>query len=166
MGKYDGGTIRGKKNGVRKSLRVITGGSEITDDVLRQLYSVEHRDKIVVYTTTLTAVRATLGACDTVMKLLDILRLKVQVRRQSLDSSLSLSSYSTTVRRRDSGVNHTSRRLEFEDTCMRVLQPSHLTEHSSTPYVSQVKDVYKSDQFARELARRKPGAEVPFVFVK
>eukprot|EP00037_Helgoeca_nana_P015186 m.142125 g.142125 ORF g.142125 m.142125 type:complete len:597 (-) comp22901_c0_seq1:1023-2813(-) len=107
VGKYDGGTIRGKKNGVRKSLRVITGGSEITDDVLRQLYSVEHRDKIVVYTTTLTAVRATLGACDTVMKLLDILRLKVQV-----------------------------------------------------------KDVYKSDQFARELARRKPGAEVPFVFVK
>lgn len=83
VGKHDGGTIRGKKNGVRRSLQVITGGSSIKDVVLRQLY-LNERDKIVVYTTTLTAVRSTLNACNRIMKLFDTLRLKVQVGHETV----------------------------------------------------------------------------------
>mmetsp|Transcript_12104 Transcript_12104/g.36412 ORF Transcript_12104/g.36412 Transcript_12104/m.36412 type:complete len:373 (-) Transcript_12104:1694-2812(-) len=84
VGKYDGGTIRGKKNSVRKSLQVIAGAGAIEDDVLRALHESEHRNKIVVYTTTLSAVRSTISACSTVMKLFTALRLKVQVMRAML----------------------------------------------------------------------------------
>ena len=65
---------------MRKSLRVITAGSDITDEQLRRLHAAEHVDQIVVYTTTLTAVRATVSACEVIAKLFSTLRLKVCMR--------------------------------------------------------------------------------------
>eukprot|EP00041_Stephanoeca_diplocostata_P027460 m.755324 g.755324 ORF g.755324 m.755324 type:complete len:411 (+) comp23179_c1_seq25:1844-3076(+) len=76
------GTIRGKKFGVRASLKVLTAAQSITSETLQRLYHDEHttKRKIVVYTTSLNAIRATTTACQKVLTIFATLRKRVHVK--------------------------------------------------------------------------------------
>eukprot|EP00052_Salpingoeca_macrocollata_P011537 m.88975 g.88975 ORF g.88975 m.88975 type:complete len:456 (+) comp18099_c0_seq2:662-2029(+) len=82
------GTIRGKKNGVRKQLEVMAGKKQYSSsDILSRLYEEERKGKIVLYTTTVKAVRETHSVCEEVRRILYNMRLKVIIRDISMDSA-------------------------------------------------------------------------------
>lgn len=73
------GTIRGKRNAVRASLEVLTGEQMMKGKVLqKKMYDDERLGrKLVMYTTTNTVIRSTFDTCSSLLKLFDIMRLKV-----------------------------------------------------------------------------------------
>lgn len=85
------GTIRGKKNGVRAKLEVITGRTLLNDKTSLQLmFDEEHKKKsLVLYTSTNAVIRNSFERCNSVLKLFDLLRLKVERRDLYLDSKFA-----------------------------------------------------------------------------
>ena len=79
-------SIRGKRNAVRAKLEVISGGDrEFESELLEKLYHEEKVDKVVAYVTSLDAVRKPFDDCNAVLKLMELLRLKVQVKNVYLE---------------------------------------------------------------------------------
>ena len=79
-------SIRGKRNAVRAKLEIISGGNrEFESELLEKLYHEEKLDKVVAYVTTLDAVRKPYDDCNALLKLMALLRLKVQVKNVYLE---------------------------------------------------------------------------------
>lgn len=58
---------------------------KIIQELRDRLYAAEKNDTIVLYVTTLEAVRATRDKCSRILKIFEILGLKVQVKDVHLD---------------------------------------------------------------------------------
>jgi len=90
---YSGkGTIRGKRNAVRASLEVLTGEHNLRQGgkvIAKQLYDDERLGKkLVMYTTTNTVIRKTFDVCSSLLKLFEIMRLKVYRKDVYMDEKL------------------------------------------------------------------------------
>jgi glutaredoxin-related protein len=83
------GTIRGKKNSVRQRLGTFEGRAQVVNSegptIVERLYAAEKDKKIVIYTTSLAAIRATRDECGAMLKLFDLLHLKVIVKDVHLE---------------------------------------------------------------------------------
>lgn len=74
-------TIRGKKNAVRKTLEILTGADKFSQDPnVQKLYDEEKDGKIVIYLTSMRAIRDTFASCERVQRIFHNLRLKVSMR--------------------------------------------------------------------------------------
>lgn len=82
----EGGAVRGKKNTVRKALGMYQPlQSKFESELLEQLYFAEKDGTIVVYTTSLEAIRKTRDDCTQMLKMFDLLNLKVRVKDVHLE---------------------------------------------------------------------------------
>eukprot|EP00045_Choanoeca_perplexa_P016848 m.232578 g.232578 ORF g.232578 m.232578 type:complete len:136 (+) comp17374_c0_seq12:126-533(+) len=85
-------TIRGKRNGVRKTLAQLNEVHTVKQkDQLARLYDQENRDKaVVLYTTSTTANRAVHSACEQAKSLLYRLRVKVTTKNIAMDKGVGM----------------------------------------------------------------------------
>ena len=89
---WESGEIRGKTNAVRAHLEVMTGSiarQGRREDPLERLKVDERsRGALVMYTTTNAAIRTTFDTCTAMMRLFDLLRVKVERRDAFLDPAV------------------------------------------------------------------------------
>ena len=84
--KEEGGAVRGKKNTVRKALGMYQPlQSKFESELLEQLYHAEKDGTIVIYTTSLEAIRKTRDDCTQMLKLFELLNLKARVKDVHLE---------------------------------------------------------------------------------
>eukprot|EP00041_Stephanoeca_diplocostata_P028915 m.837490 g.837490 ORF g.837490 m.837490 type:complete len:600 (+) comp23461_c0_seq15:514-2313(+) len=82
----DFGDVRGAKDGVRAAVGLYdTNDLVFKSELLEQLYLAERDRTIVVYTTSLQAIRTTRDDCVRMLKLFDLLTLKVKVKDVHLE---------------------------------------------------------------------------------
>eukprot|EP00047_Mylnosiga_fluctuans_P023378 m.137204 g.137204 ORF g.137204 m.137204 type:complete len:608 (+) comp9563_c0_seq4:58-1881(+) len=79
------GTVRGKKNLVRSVLQLFGPNTTFASPLEERLYN-EEKGKIVVYVTSVQAVRDVYEKCQRVLKIFELLRLKIQVKDIAMDS--------------------------------------------------------------------------------
>eukprot|EP00039_Didymoeca_costata_P001939 m.56401 g.56401 ORF g.56401 m.56401 type:complete len:570 (-) comp11037_c0_seq2:84-1793(-) len=80
------GTIRGKKNAVRKKLGLFNGNdSGFKSELHQRLYHAEKDNKIVIYISSLEAIRTTRDNCARLLQIFEILNVKIQVKDIHLD---------------------------------------------------------------------------------
>jgi glutaredoxin domain-containing cysteine-rich protein 1 len=80
------GNIRGKQNSVRAGLGAFQPlQTEFASELLERLYSAEKNDTIVLYTTSLEAVRKTRDDCTQMLKLFELLNLRVKIKDVHLE---------------------------------------------------------------------------------
>lgn len=87
------GEIRGKRNAVRAKLEVMTERTRPVDEKatwLKGLFETENNaGALVMYTTSNTVIRETYSVCNEILKLFDLLRLKISKKDVYLDPGVS-----------------------------------------------------------------------------
>lgn len=74
------GDVRGRKNSVRSALGQYNANDKVTPGLDERLYHAEKNKTVVLYVTSLEAVRTTFNNCTAMLKLFENLMLKVQVK--------------------------------------------------------------------------------------
>lgn len=79
------GTVRGRKHLVRSVLELFGPNTQFDSPLQERLFT-EEKGKIVVYVTSVQAVRPRYEACQRVLKIFELMQLKIQVKDIAMDS--------------------------------------------------------------------------------